>query len=98
MAVPSVGGENSMTDAVSVRQLADHTSRVVRTVEETSKATLITKRGRPVAVLAPIDADGLLDHILANAPEYIASIRRADENLTSGRTKSLRDVLAEVGN
>ena len=97
MAVPSVGGENSMTDAVSVRQLADHTGRVVRTVE-TSKATLITKRRRPVAVLAPIDADGLLDHILANAPEYIASIRQADENLTSGRTRSLRDVLAEVGN
>ena len=98
MAVPSVGGENSMTDAVSVRQLADHTSRVVRTVEETDKATFITKRGRPVAVLAPIDADGLLDPVLANAPEYIASIRQADENLTSGRTKSLRDVLAEVGN
>ena len=98
MAVPSVGGENSMTGAVSVRQLADHTSRVVRTVEETSKATLITKRRRPVAVLAPIDADGLLDHIFANAPEYIASIRQADENLTSRRTKSLRDVLAEVGN
>ena len=97
MAVPSVGGENSMTDAVSVRQLADHTGRVVRTVEA-SKATLITKRRRPVAVLAPIDADGLLDHILANAPEYIASIRQADENLTSGRTRSLRDVLAEVGN
>ena len=87
-----------MTDAVSVRQLADHTSRVVRTVEETGKATFITKRRRPVAVLAPIDADGLLDHILANAPEYIASIRQADENLTSGRTKSLRDVLTEVGN
>lgn len=84
MAVPSMEGENSMTDTVSVRQLADHTSRVVRTVEETGKATFITKRGRPVAVLAPVDADGLLDHVLANAPEYIASIRQADENLTSG--------------
>ena len=85
-----------MTDAVSVRHLADHTSRVVRTVEETGKATLITKRGRPVAVLAPIDADGLLDHILANAPEYVASMRQADDELTSGRTRSLSDVLAEV--
>ena len=85
-----------MTDAVSVRHLADHTSRVVRTVEETGKATFITKRGRPVAVLAPIDADGLLDHILANAPEYVASMRQADDELTSGHTKSLSTVLAEM--
>ena len=60
--------------------------------------------GRPVAIIAPIDADGpddpsddVSDHVLANAPEYVTSMRQADEDLAAGRTSSMADVVADLG-
>ena len=88
-----------MADTVSVSRLSGHASQVIREVAETGRATFVTRRGRPVAVIAPIDtdgADGLLDHVLANAPEYVTSMRQADEDLAAGRTSSLTDVLLDM--
>ena len=88
-----------MTGAVSISRLSGRASQVIREVAETGKVTLVTRRGRPVAVIAPVDpdrTDDLLDHVLANTSEYVASMREADEDLAAGRTSSLTDVMADM--
>ena len=93
-----------MAGTVSVSRLSGHASQVIREVAETGRATFVTRRGRPVAIIAPIDADGpddpsddVLDHVLANAPEYVTSMRQADEDLAAGRTSTMADVVADLG-
>ena len=88
-----------MTGAVSISRLSGRASQVIREVAETGKVTLVTRRGRPVAVIAPVDpdrTDDLLDHVLANTSEYVASMREADEDLAAGRTSSLTDAMADM--
>ena len=88
-----------MTGAVSISRLSGRTSQVIREVAETGKVTFVTRRGRPVAVIAPVDsdrADDLPDHVLANMPEYVASMHQADEDLAAGRTNSLADAMADM--
>ena len=89
-----------MAGAVSVSRLSGHASQMIREVAETGKATFVTRRGWPVAIIAPIDADGAevpSDHVLANAPEYVTSMREADEDLAAGRTRSMADVIVDLG-
>ena len=89
-----------MVGTVSVSRLSGHASQVIRKVEETGEATFVTKRGRLVAIIAPVNADGTddpSDHVLANAPEYVTSMRQADEDLAAGRTSSMVDVVADLG-
>ena len=92
-----------MAGTVSVSRLSGHASQVLREVAETGKAAFVTRRGRPVAIIAPIDADGagdpsdlVLDHVLANAPGYVTSMRQADEDLVAGRTSAMADVVADL--
>lgn len=92
-----------MAGTVSVSRLSGHASQVIREVGETGKATFVTKRGRPVAIIAPVNADGaddpsdqVLDQVLANAPEYVASMCQADEDLATGHTSSIADVVADL--
>ena len=66
----------------------------MRGVRETGEQAIVTDRGRPVGVLYPIDADALEDYVLANAPEFVTSMREADEDLTACRTVSLDELLA----
>lgn len=79
--------------SVNVRELARNTSKVIDEVERRHRPTLVTRGGRPVAALVPIDPDALEDWILANAPEFVKGMRRADEELRRGETVSI-DVLS----
>jgi prevent-host-death family protein len=81
---------------VSIRELGRQVSGVVNEVRTTGRPTFVTHRGTPVAVLLPLDADELEDYVLANAPEYVASMRRADEAIEQGESDlPLADAIAE---
>jgi prevent-host-death family protein len=87
-----------MTDmaTVTIRELGRQVSGVVNEVRTTGRPTFVTHRGTPVAVLLPLDTDELEDYILANAPEYVASMREADEAIEQGKPGvPLADVIAE---
>ncbi|MHB8577216.1 MAG: type II toxin-antitoxin system Phd/YefM family antitoxin, partial [Dehalococcoidia bacterium] len=73
---------------VSVRDLAKNASSVLDEVERTRRPAIITRRGRPVAVLSSVDAADLEDFILANAPEYVRGRQLADEEFARGETRS----------
>lgn len=80
---------------VGVRDLARRASAIVDDVASTRERAVITKRGRPVAVLLPIDADAFEDHVLAAAPEFVEATTEADVALREGRTVSLAEILAD---
>lgn len=80
---------------VNVRELARNTSKVIDDVAKRRKPTLVTRAGRPVAAVVPIDADALEDWILANAPEFVEGMRLADEEMRRGETVAFDDLVAE---
>lgn len=87
---------NDRMATVTIRELGRQVSGVVNEVRATGRPTFVTHRGTPVAVLLPLDADALEEHVLANAPEYVASMREADEAIAHGEPGvSLADARAE---
>ena len=82
---------------VSIRDLARRSSQVVEDVSKSGRPAIITRRGKPVGALIAIDPDELEDFVLANAPEYARSMRDADADLATGRTRTLADVVEDLG-
>jgi len=64
--------------AVKVTDLKNRATQIMRSVQKGNEF-MVTKRGRPIAVILPIADDQLEDWILANHPE---TIRRRQEGAT----------------
>lgn len=74
---------------IGVKELKATASAVIDRVEA-GAAYVVTKRGRPAAVLMPVeDAEDL---VLANADEYVRMRREARAAYAQGRTVSLSDL------
>jgi prevent-host-death family protein len=82
--------------AVNVRELARNTSRVIDDVERSKRPALITRSGRPVAAVVPINLDALEDWILASAPVFVKGRRQADKEFRLGETISMGEVFARL--
>ncbi|MEX0650641.1 MAG: type II toxin-antitoxin system Phd/YefM family antitoxin [Actinomycetota bacterium] len=74
---------------IGVKALKATASAVIDEVEA-GAAYVVTKRGRPAAVLMPID--DAEDHVLANADEYIRMRRAARTAHAKGRSTALEDL------
>ena len=74
---------------IGIKELKTTASAVIENVEG-GAAYVVTKRGRPAAVLLPVEEAE--DLVLANADEYIRMRRQARAAYAKGRTISLRDV------
>jgi prevent-host-death family protein len=86
-----------VVEIIGVRELAERASAIVSGVETTGKPAMVTRHGRPVAVVMPIDEEQLLDYVLANAPEYVRDMREAEREIAAGvRGIPLDDALAEL--
>jgi prevent-host-death family protein len=81
---------------VTIRELGRNASRVVRDVEVSGRPALVTKHGRVVAAVVPVDEVELEDFVLANAPEFVRSMREAETNLRGGRTREAFGFLDEM--
>lgn len=73
---------------VTVRELARNTATVIEGVESSGRPALVTRNGRPVAALVPIDQTALEDWLLAHAAEFTAAVAATDQDLAAGRTES----------
>jgi prevent-host-death family protein len=82
--------------AVNVRELARNTSKVIDEVERLKRPAIITRSGRPVAAVVPIDFDALEDWILANAPVFVEGMRQAEEEFRRGETISMDELFARI--
>lgn len=74
---------------IGIKELKSGASRVVDEVAA-GRSYVITKRGRPAAVIVPIEEAE--DLVLANAEEFIAMRRRAREDYRGGRSKPLSEI------
>lgn len=84
---------------VSIRDLAHNASAVVDEVATSGRPAVVTKHGRPVAAVVPIDQEALEDWVLANAPEFVANMAEADAEIAGGgRGTPLAEALAELDN
>lgn len=81
---------------IGVRDLQRNPGRVLDELKRSGRPAFVTRRGQPAAVLLPVDVDALEDYVLANAPEYVASMQEADEDGREGRGRSAADVIAEI--
>ena len=74
---------------IGVKELKANASAVIEKVEG-GAAYVVTKRGRPAAVLIPVDEAE--DLVLANADEYVRMRRAARAAYAKGRTTDLKDL------
>ncbi len=84
-------------DTVGVRDLANRASAVLEQLEETGQPVLVTRHGRPVAVLSAIDEEAFHDYVLASAPEFVRDRSEAEDRWARGEQDGtpLEDVIAE---
>jgi prevent-host-death family protein len=74
---------------IGIKELKAEASRIIDEVAS-GASYVVTKRGRPAAVIVPIDQAE--DVILANATEFIEMRRRARADHKKGRTVSLDEL------
>lgn len=81
---------------IGIRDLARNASSIINDIEQTKEPALITRRGRPVAYMVPIDAEQLEDFVLANAPSFVTGMADANAELAAGETTSLAQARREL--
>ena len=81
---------------VGIRELARRTGELFEQVQRTGERILVTRNGRAVGLIVPLDSNEFEDFILANAPEFVQGMQEADRELAAGLTRPLDDVLAEI--
>lgn len=74
---------------IGIKELKAAASRVIDEVEG-GAAYIVTKRGKPAAVLLPIEEAE--DIVLANAGELVRMRRHGRAAYRAGRTTKLRDL------
>ncbi len=81
---------------IGVRDLQRNPGRILDELERSGRPAFVTRHGQPAAVLLPLDAAALEDYVLANGPEYVASMHETDEDGRAGRARSAADVIADI--
>jgi PHD/YefM family antitoxin component YafN of YafNO toxin-antitoxin module len=81
---------------IGVRDLAKHTSAIINDIEHKKEPALVTRRGRPVVYMLPVNSEEFEDFVLAHAPQFVEGMAAADAELTAGGTVSLASVRAEL--
>lgn len=76
--------------AVGVRELKNRTAEILRALERRGSAVVVTRHGKPTALILPVGSPEAEDYVLAHAPEIVASLREAESDLRAGRTTSLK--------
>jgi prevent-host-death family protein len=78
---------------VGIRTLSRETSRVIQEFEETGEPVILTREGKPIGALVPVDERQVEEMVLATAPEFQA----APEGEPGSEIVSLGEVAAERG-
>lgn len=86
-----------MSKTVPVREFRTHLAELLDEVADRREHVTVTRRGRPAAVLVPVDEYEALEEtaeILSDEPT-LAAIRRGLDDLTAGEIVPLDEVRAE---
>jgi prevent-host-death family protein len=75
--------------AVGIRDLKNRATEILRAVSEKGAAIVVTRHGKPTALILPIESPEAEDYVLAHAPEIVSSLRQAESDLRAGKTVAL---------
>ena len=95
--VYAVGYTSVMSKTVPVREFRTHLAELLDEVADRREHVTVTRRGRPAAVLVPVDEYEALEEtaeILSDEPT-LAAIRRGLDDLAAGELVPLDEVRAE---
>lgn len=81
---------------IGVRELKSRTSDIIQRSER-GETFVVTKRGRPISVLMPLDDDDLEDFVLANAPRFTRLYERGLREYREGETVDLEVLKRRLG-
>jgi PHD/YefM family antitoxin component YafN of YafNO toxin-antitoxin module len=81
---------------IGVRELARHASSIINDIEQKKEPALITRRGRPIVYMLPVDSEEFEDFVLTHAPQFIEGMAAADAELASGVTVALAGARAQL--
>jgi antitoxin YefM len=88
---------SAMSKTVPVREFRTHLADLLDEVADRREHITVTRRGRPAAVMVPVDEYEALEEtaeILSDEPT-LAAIRRGLDDLAAGEVVSLDEVRAE---
>lgn len=71
--------------AIGVRELKNRATEILRSLSQRRRGLVITRYGKPAALILPIDSPEAEDYVLSHALEIVKSLREAEDDLASGR-------------
>ena len=79
---------------VTIRELKINGSKVIDALN--AEDAIITRHGKPVAALVPLDEDTIEEFIMTHNPKFLASLSRAYKEYQQKGGKSLAAVRKEL--
>jgi antitoxin (DNA-binding transcriptional repressor) of toxin-antitoxin stability system len=76
---------------VGIRELNRDTRGVVEQLVDAQEPVLLTKQGRPIATIQPLDQERVNEMVIAAAPEFADSVARAEREFEAGETVPLAE-------
>ncbi len=80
---------------VGLRDLSRKTHGVVEQLEKDGEPLVITRHGKPIAILSSVSEEQAAPLAFAIAPQLVADRERAAEEIEAGEGESASDLLAE---
>lgn len=79
---------------IGISSLRTQADRIVRELRKGKKEFVITDRGRPIAIIVPVNAEELEDYVLATHPFFEQMRQRAREEIETGETVGIEALKA----
>ena len=75
--------------SVTVRELARNTTAVIQAIEASGRPALVTRNGRPVAALVPVNEAALEEWLLEHATGLTRAVAEEDSALAADRIRNI---------
>ncbi len=87
-----------MVNTITLKELRPELPAVIKGIDAKLDRYIITKRGKPVAVMmSPDDYEGLLETIeILSDKETARRIKKAKREMKEGKTVSLKDLRCKI--
>ena len=88
-----------MVNTISIRELRPNLSKVLKRMHKQFDRYVITKRGKPEAILMSVeDYEGLLETLeIESDKELMKRLKKAEKDIKMGKGKTLEEIHKELG-
>ena len=81
---------------VSMRDLQRRAGKVVDEATESGKPVVVTRNGKPVAILTAVDEEAFEDFVMVNLMGIVADVEEAYDASLSGDVRKASEVFSEI--